>query len=160
MSSEETAPKRPLTPYFMFLQKAREAKPGVTSREAGKMWANQTTKEKEALESEYRKKAGEYEKYLESKGIKPRAAKNYEEKLSPVGKGARDRFHAKKVRAVCGCSKKILPMNKAVYSALGRVMVILILVTCVGASAGRYWQVNRRRTQEKLGIYDHYGHCL
>ncbi len=92
------------------------------------MWSELSRSEKEPYEAEYKKKADAYEKYMEEQGFKPRKASRnaalYEEKLSPMGKGVPDHIRAKRIRLVCSNAPKILPMKKAVYAGLGKVLVI------------------------------------
>lgn len=125
MERAETPPKRPLTPFFMFIQKMKEKNMTVGGKEAGKAWAKLSSSEREDYENEYKKSMKEYEKYLvEVEGFKPKASKSKDtQKLSLMGKGVPDHFRAKRIRAVCGTSEKILPMAKKVYAGLGKVLV-------------------------------------
>ena len=127
MDKVSNPPKKPLQPFFAFIQKEREKGNMIGGKEAGRQWNNLPEKEKQPYISEFRKRMMEFEKYLEEvEGIKPRPqAIKYAEKLSPMGKsGPRpDHFRAKRIRAVCGSTRTILPMSKHTYKALGRVLV-------------------------------------
>ena len=132
----DSTPKRPLHPFFSFLKDIRaknEGKESISSRAAGNLWNELSVADRKAYYDVYRQGVEVFEKYLEEvEGIKPRPPQvKYDEKLSPMGHQKPDHFRAKRIRAVCGSSRKILPMDKKIYRALGRVLVPPRFITTI-----------------------------
>jgi hypothetical protein len=125
---EKDAPKKPLQPFFVFMQKERAKGNMIAGKTAGEQWNKLPDKERQVYVNEYKKEMAKFEKYLEEvEGIKPRkqSLKN-QEKLSPMkNAGSRpDHFRSKRIRAVIGMDREIMPMaTKQIYRGLGRVMV-------------------------------------
>ena len=119
MQSKENAPKRPLTPFFVYRDKVREDGKMIGTRESAAKWKALTEEEKKPYLDEYKKTKEIYMKYLEEvEGIKPRGS-------SSPKKKQKLKYKTNRIRAICGVKKEIKPLQATVPAALGKVMVKL-----------------------------------
>ncbi len=114
--SKEVAPKKPLTPFFMYKDELKQKGIKITPKDAGEKWANQTEAEKKPYLDKYKELREKYDKYMEDhEGVVPGASSKKKDKSTS--------FKPSRVRAVCGKDKENKSMTTLIYKALGRVAV-------------------------------------
>ena len=125
MKSEEGTPIKPLTPFFLFKEKQAEKGKKLGGKEAGDLWASLSAEEKDVYIKEYKEKKQRFDEYLEkTEGILPRPRKiSYKDKASPMSVGKADHFRTKRIRIVLGSEPNVLPLDKKLQKALGKVLV-------------------------------------
>jgi hypothetical protein len=113
---KESAPKKPLTPFFLFKEKQKEKGHTMGGKEAGEKWRELSESQKAPYVDEYKKAKEKYDRYLEEvEGIAPRSSSKKKEKPTS--------FRTSRIRAVCGHDSEIKSTSDKVYKALGRVVV-------------------------------------
>jgi len=111
-------PSRPLTPFFLFCEKARIKGEQLSSKELGQKWRNLEESERNSYINEYREMKQNYDKYLEEKeGIHKNCGSTLKKK-SEVGL-----YKPQKIRSLVAQKKEIRPMHHLVPHALAKVLV-------------------------------------
>ena len=113
---KDTPPKKPLTPFFMFLAKEKEKGKPVGGKEAGQRWASLSDAEKKPFVEQYKKSKDKFDKYLEEvEGVAPRTSSKKKEKPTA--------FKTSRIRTAWGREQDIKQTSNTCYKALGRVVV-------------------------------------
>ncbi len=120
------APKRPITPFFQFLQDQRKKGKVIAGKEAGKIWNDLAKSDKQPYYDEYERRMNEFNKYLEEMGYSIQAKghhREYPEKLGRDTREGKDHYNAASVRNACGRSKDIPGFARKIYYGLSCVAV-------------------------------------
>ncbi len=133
--SKDSAPKKPLTPFFMFREKQKEKGNTLGGKEAGKMWKEMSDEEKKPYTEAYRKQKDKYDRYLEEvEGIPAKSSSKKKEKPTC--------YRSSRIRAVIGHGGVEKQMDTKAYAALGRVVVLAhCLPVRIGKLHVRSWQI-------------------
>jgi len=138
---KETAPKKPLTAFFMFKEEEKKKGKPMGGKEAGEKWGALSESQKKPFLDAYKKAKEKYDKYLEDvEGIVPRTSSKKKEKPTS--------YKISRIRAVCGKNKEVKQMNHQTYKALGRVVVNSGKKVIVGSLYGGPRQICFRDHEE------------
>ena len=113
---KDTAPKKPLTPFFLFREQEKQKGNTMGGKEAGEKWASLSESQKKPYTEQYKKAKEKYDKYLEeTEGIVPGTSSKKKEKPTS--------YKTSRIRALCGKEKEVKEMSNTIYKALGKVTV-------------------------------------
>ncbi len=116
---KESAPKKPLTPFFLFREKEGAKGHTMGGKEAGERWRELTEEQKSPYINSYKDAKQKYDKYLEEvEGIAPASSSKKKEKPTS--------FRTTRIRAVCGGQTEGKSLTNEGYRALGRVVVSFV----------------------------------
>ena len=115
MEKEEAAPKKPLTPFFLFREKEKMKGNNMGGKEAGALWKSMSEEERQIYVVEYKQEREKFDTYLEEEGI-PR-------RLTMAADKKRCGYTAGTVKAVCGTKEEIKELSGNQLRALGQVVV-------------------------------------
>ncbi len=113
---EAATPKKPLTPFFLFLEKEREKGNSMSAKDAGEKWHSMSDAEKKPYLDEYQKAREKFDAYLEAEGLTPKKSSMRKSGLPPAYKGSR-------IKALLGMSEEVKKVEPKQCSALARVAV-------------------------------------
>ena len=113
---ESVIPRRPVTPFFLFMQAERTKVPNLPGKEAGERWQQLPKKEKLQYVEQYKRDKTEYENYLKDVYGMSLAPSLHPTKTVPA-------FTTTRIRAVLGQDRKIKPMASEIYGALAPILV-------------------------------------
>ena len=115
-AKEGEAPKKPLTPYFMFMVEEKEKGNKFNAKEGGRIWREMPEDKKQPYIDRHKKGMEVYEKYMiEVEGY------------SPKRPGKEPGFSKMRIKAVCTSGKNMKPAeNLKLYKGLSKVMVTMV----------------------------------
>ena len=113
----QTIVKRPLTPYFIFLERQKENGIIMNKKEGSEKWKAMTESEKRPYMETYKKGKENFDNYLKETGI-------YSSKTHNSYKPKPTCYLTSKVRAICGSCENLMPITKELCNGLSRIMVI------------------------------------
>ena len=116
---EKGAPRRPLTPFFMFREKEKEKGHSMSGGDAGERWRSMSDKEKQPYLDAYKEAREKYDQYLEDQGIPLRTSSRKKEKPT--------KYRAVRIRALCGKSKEAKGAEPKVYKGLAKIAEAFIM---------------------------------
>ena len=116
---KEAAPRRPLTPFFMFREKEKEKGHSMSGGDAGEKWRSMSDKEKQPFIDAYKEAREKYDQYLEDQGIPPKSSSKRKEKPT--------KYRSVKIRAICGKSKDAKAAEPKVYKGLAKLAEAFIM---------------------------------
>lgn len=114
--SQQEYPTRPLTPYFLFLEKERKKGDKMLAKESGDKWRGLKKAEKDKYVKEYKEAKEKYDKYVQD--VYGADAMTYKPEPGKVSGYAISR-----IRAAVGQRTSVKAMPKSFYPALARVLV-------------------------------------
>jgi histone H3/H4 len=133
---EKEAPRRPLTPFFMFREKEKEKGTTLSGVDAGERWRNMSDEEKKPYIDAYKKAREKYDRYLEEQGIPVKTSSKKKEKPT--------KYRSVRIRTVCGKTKDGKAADTKVYQGLAKVAEAFIMD--LGKAIGEEMKSEERRT--------------
>ncbi len=119
MEGTENPPKRPLTPYFLFMEEERSAGRKLGNTEGSEKWKALSDSERKKYFDEYNKAREKFQSYLDDVGFTQTSGKKSAAAHPSNYRGSR-------VRAVCGMYEDVKEMSSKQCRALGAVAVYFL----------------------------------
>ena len=132
---KSSAPKRPMTAFFLFAKKMRENGEKMSNKEAGEKWNSLSDSEKRPYLDAYKKEKDKFDKYLESEGITVKG--------SVPGKKATS-YNISKILGVCSQNDEHKGMSGDVCRGLKS--VIQAFIKDLAENAGEVMKTDLKRT--------------
>ena len=116
---EKEAPKRPLTPFFMFREKEKEKGVSLAGAEAGERWRKMNEEDKKPYIDSYKKAREKYDEYLQMQGVPPRTSSKKKDKPT--------KYRTTRVRTIFGKSKEPKGAEAKIYKGLSKVVEAFVM---------------------------------
>ena len=109
------APKKPVTPFFLFKTAESEKGNKMNGKDAGKMWKELPQEKKQPFIDKHKEAKEAYDKYLvEVEGISPKKS----------GSGKPTSFNKNRIRAIFTSDKNVKGMDPKIYKGSAKTLVI------------------------------------